>query len=93
MFDNYDDPRLPGVRSSTGYDIRFFFPYSTQGSILITTRSSRIAFARLVRLNKFNDLDQSLAVLTRRSGRQAREGKYIRSVEINTDLATNDACR
>ena len=77
MFDNYDDPRLPGIRSSTGYDIRTFFPYSTQGSILITTRSSRITFAKSLRLNKFNDLNLSLAVLTRRSGRQAHEGKCI----------------
>lgn len=77
MFDNYDDPRLPGIRSSTGYDIRTFFPYSTQGSILITTRSSRITFAKSVRLNKFNDLNLSLAVLTRRSGRHAHEGKFI----------------
>ncbi|KAL9035319.1 MAG: hypothetical protein Q9214_006638, partial [Letrouitia sp. 1 TL-2023] len=73
MFDNYDDPRLPGIGSSTGYDIRSFFPYSTQGSILITTRSSRITFAKVVRLSKFDHLNQSLAVLTRRSGRQAQE--------------------
>ncbi|KAL8978289.1 MAG: hypothetical protein Q9205_006094 [Flavoplaca limonia] len=73
MFDNYDDPQLPGLHSTTGYDIRTFFPYSTQGSILITTRSSRITFAKSVRLNKFDDLNQSLAVLTRRSGRQAHE--------------------
>ncbi len=69
--------RLPGIRSSTGYDIRTFFPYSTQGSILITTRSSRITFAKSVRLNKFNDLNLSLAVLTRRSGRHVHEGKFI----------------
>ena len=77
MFDNYDDPRLPGTRSSTGYDIRTFFPYSTQGSILITTRSSRITFAKSMRFNKFDDFNLSLAVLTRRSGRQAHEGKSI----------------
>ena len=86
MFDNYDDPRLPGIRSSTGYDIRTFFPYATQGSILITTRSSRIIFTKLVRLNKFDDLNLSLAVLTRRSGRRAHVGKYICLLEINTDL-------
>ena len=77
MFDNYDDPRLPGIRSSTGYNIRTFFPYSIQGSILITTRFFRFTFAKSVRLNKFDDLNQSLAVLTRRSRRQAHEGKSI----------------
>lgn len=90
MFDNYDNSQLPGIRSSTGYDIRTFFPYSTQGSILITTRSSRIIFAKSVRLNKFDDLDQSLAILAGRSGRQAQEGKYIQSLEINIDFASND---
>ena len=92
MLDNYDDPRLPGIRSSTGYDIRTFFPYSTQGSILITTRSSRITFAKLVRLNKFDNLNLSLAVLTSRSRRQAHEGKCRWSVGINTDLVSNDLC-
>ncbi len=92
IFDNYDDPRLPGIRSTTGYDIRPFFPYSTQGSILITTRSSRITFAKSVRLNKLDDLNQSLAVLTRRSGRQTQEGECIRSLGINTDLVSNDLC-
>lgn len=91
MFDNYDDPRFPGIRSSTGYDIRSFFPYCTQGSTLITTRSFRITFAKSLRLNKFDDLNQSLAVLIRRSGRQTQEGKCIRSPGINTDLASNDA--
>ncbi|RDW91132.1 hypothetical protein BP5796_02297 [Coleophoma crateriformis] len=44
IFDNYDDPRIPGIKSSTGYDIRPFFPDRDQGSILITTRSSRLSF-------------------------------------------------
>jgi NB-ARC domain len=39
VYDNYDDPRLPGILGSTGYDVRDFFPHRVQGSILITTRS------------------------------------------------------
>ena len=92
MFDNYDDPQLPSIRSSTDYDIRTFFPYSTQGSVLITTRFSGITFAKQIRLNKFDDLDQSLAVLARRSGQQTQGGNYIQSLSINTDLASNDVC-
>jgi len=75
MLDNYDNPRLPGIRSSTGYDIRTFFPYCTQGSILITTQYSRITFAKPVRFNKFDNLNQSLAILARRSGRQTQGSK------------------
>jgi hypothetical protein len=37
IFDNYDDPHLPGIRSPTGYDIRSFFPTRSQGSIMITS--------------------------------------------------------
>ncbi|KAL8855252.1 MAG: hypothetical protein Q9178_008094 [Gyalolechia marmorata] len=85
MLDNYDDPRLPGIRSSTGYDIRLFFPYSIQGSILITTRSSRLTFAKSVRLNKFDDLNLSLAVLTRRSGRQAHEDVHAKELAERFD--------
>ncbi|KAI4166439.1 MAG: hypothetical protein LQ343_008052 [Gyalolechia ehrenbergii] len=86
IFDNYDDPRLPGIRSSsTGYDIRTFFPDATQGSILITTRSSRITFANSVRLKKFDDLNQSLTVLTRRSGRQAQEDIHARKLAERFD--------
>lgn len=32
IFDKYDDPQLPGIRSATGYDIRRFFPTRSQGS-------------------------------------------------------------
>jgi AAA ATPase domain len=83
VYDNYDDPQLPGLRSSTGYDIRTYFPYSTQGSILITTRSARLTFAKQVRLKKFDDLDQSLAILATRSSRETQGGKYLSCSHVN----------
>jgi Heterokaryon incompatibility protein (HET) len=46
IFDNYDDPKLPGVKGATSYDIRAYFPPRSQGSILITTPSHRLTFAR-----------------------------------------------
>lgn len=45
IFDSYDDPSLPGIGSSTGYDVRTYFPYRAQGSILMTTRSPGLLFA------------------------------------------------
>lgn len=75
VYDNYDDPRLPGISSSTGFDIREFFPLKAQGSILITTRSPKIAFAKQLRLKKLEDLDQSLAILATRSGRNIDGGE------------------
>ena len=77
IFDNYDDPRLPGIDSSTGYDIRAYFPYRGHGSILITTRSTRLRFGRQLPLKKLEDAEQSLAILADRSGRKVDGGKII----------------
>ncbi|KAL8695783.1 MAG: hypothetical protein Q9201_007959 [Fulgogasparrea decipioides] len=70
IFDNYDNPRLPGIDSSTGYDIRTYFPHRARGSILITTRSPRLLFAKQLPLKKLEDVEQSLAILAVRSGRK-----------------------
>jgi hypothetical protein len=75
LFDNYDDPNLPGMRSSTGFDIRRYFPHRSQGSILITTRSRRLTFAKPLQLRNLDDLEQSLTILSNRSRRNVRVGK------------------
>jgi NB-ARC domain len=75
VYDNYDDPRLPGIDSLTGYDIRDFFPKRAQGSILITTRSRRLTFTKQLRLQKLDDVDQSLIILATRSGRKIEGGE------------------
>ena len=74
IFDNYDDPRLPGMNSSTGYDIRGYFPHRAQGSILITTRSPRLRFTRQIPLKKMENIEQSLAILAVASGRNVEGG-------------------
>ena len=76
LFDNYDDPKFPGVKSSTGYDIRRYFPHRSQGSILITTRSTRLTFGKQLMLSKLSDLEQSLAILATRSGRDIKNGNF-----------------
>ena len=77
IFDNYDDPRLLGMDSLTGYDVRVYFPYRAQGSILITTRSPRLLFAKQLPLKKLKDIEQSLAILADRSGRTVNGGKTM----------------
>jgi len=77
IFDNYDDPGLPGMDSSTGYDVRAYFPHRAQGSILITTRSPQLLFAKQLPLKKLEDLEQSLAILAYRSGRKVEGGKTM----------------
>lgn len=88
IFDNYDDPRLPGIGSKTGYDIRPYFPIRSHGSILITTRSTKLAFSRQLPLGKLKDLSTSVSILSQRSGRDLFEGKMP---NLNKFLA--DICR
>lgn len=77
IFDNYDDPQLSGIRSPTGYDIRSFFPMRSQGSILITTRSTKLAFStKQLHLKKLEDVSTSVAILSQRSGCDLSGGKF-----------------
>jgi len=75
VFDNYDIPRVPGITSTMSYDIRDYFPHRVQGSILITTRSPRLTFAKQLAVKKLDDINQSLNILATRSGRQIIEGE------------------
>jgi NB-ARC domain len=91
VYDNYDDPRLPGIDSSTGFDVRQFFPQRAQGSILITTRSPRLSFAKQLRLQKLDNIKQSLTILATRSGREINGGEesctYRRMLSVTDYLA------
>jgi hypothetical protein len=69
--------------SLTGYDIRRYFPARAQGSILITTRSPRLSFAKQLRLKKLEKIEQSLAILAARSGRNVTGGETDRMGEGN----------
>ncbi|KAB8360911.1 hypothetical protein FH972_024644 [Carpinus fangiana] len=69
VYDNYDDPDLPGIRSPTGYDIREYFPSVVQGSIIITTRSPKVQIGKLIHLKTLPELNLGLEILGRRSRR------------------------
>ena len=84
ILDNYDDPRLPGLRSATGYDIRSYFPSRNQGSILITTRSRKLGFAECLELKELQDIAQSLEILSLRSGLNLTQGELTASVCVST---------
>jgi hypothetical protein len=75
LYDNYDDPLIPGLASTTSYDIRDYFPHRDHGSILITTRSPRLEFTKQLAVKKLDDLNQNLSILAKRSGREITRGK------------------
>lgn len=70
IFDNVNDPKLPGIKSPHAYDIRTYFPAAHQGSILITTRSAGLKIGKVVRVRKFVNIWESIAILARTSERQ-----------------------
>lgn len=86
LFDNYDDPKLPGVNSPTGYDIRQYFPFKDHGSILITTRSRRLGFAQELALCKLEDMEQSLAILSNRSLQNMKNGESFLGMKYTLSL-------
>ena len=78
VFDNYDNPRVPGITTSTtSYDIRNYFPHRVQGSILITTRSPKLGFAKQLAVKKLDDINQSLSILATRSGCEITGGEKL----------------
>ena len=68
IYDNYDNPKLPGNKDPTAVDIRQFLPESYQGFILITTRSSQVPGHRIP-IHKLEDVGDSLKILSNESRR------------------------
>ncbi|ERF69365.1 hypothetical protein EPUS_08636 [Endocarpon pusillum Z07020] len=85
IFDNYDDPDMPGMRSATGYDLRRFFPPRQQGFILITTRVTRLSFATQLKLCKLEKPRESLMILANRSGRKTESDPHAKDLALRLD--------
>jgi hypothetical protein len=82
IFDNYDDPHLPGIRSPTGYNIQSFFPTRSQGSIIITSRSTKLTFSKQLKLQKLENVNTSVAILSQRSGKDLSHGETRSELDI-----------
>ena len=70
IYDNYDNPKLPGITDPAALDIRKYLPASYQGSIIITTRSSQVKIGRRIQIRKLEDILDSLKILSDTSGRE-----------------------
>jgi ATP/maltotriose-dependent transcriptional regulator MalT len=69
VFDNYDNPRVPGDADPGAVDIRRFLPEAYHGSVIVTTRSSKVHVGRKMRVGKLEDVRDSLQILSDASGR------------------------
>ncbi|KAL5326422.1 hypothetical protein ACEPPN_004107 [Leptodophora sp. 'Broadleaf-Isolate-01'] len=70
IYDNYDNPKIPGNLDRSAIDIRQFLSQSDQGSAIITTRSSRVRQGRRVYVQKLLDIKEGLEILSNTSGRK-----------------------
>lgn len=70
IYDNYDNPRLPGISDVEAVDIRKFLLESFQGSIIITTRSSRVQIGHSMQIKKLENVRDSLKILSNTSNRK-----------------------
>ncbi|KAL9084626.1 MAG: hypothetical protein Q9165_007981 [Trypethelium subeluteriae] len=69
IYDNYDNPRLPDSKDRSTFDLRRFLPESDHGSIIITTRSSKVTLGQRIQLKKLVDVSDGLEILSNISGR------------------------
>lgn len=69
VFDNYDNPKLPGVTDPTMVDIHRCLPETYHGSILIATRLAAVKLGRQIPIQKLSNLVDGLKILSSSSGR------------------------
>jgi hypothetical protein len=70
VFDNYDNPKVPGHADPGAVDIRQFLPEAHHGSVIVTTRSSKVRMGRRVKVGKLEDVRDSLQILSDASHRE-----------------------
>lgn len=63
LFDNLDNPKIPGNSDSAAVDIRKYLPSAQQGFVAITTRSSRLDVGHHMELAKLQGSEDSLKIL------------------------------
>jgi hypothetical protein len=70
VYDNYDNPKLPGNIDQTTIDICQFLPEAHQDLIIITTRLSHVKIGHRIRVGKLEDIQDGLNILSYASGRE-----------------------
>lgn len=69
VFDNYDNPKVPGNADPGIVDIRQFLPEAHHGAVIVTARSSMVNIGRRIKVGKLEDIRDSLQILSDTSHR------------------------
>jgi hypothetical protein len=70
IYDNYDNPRVPGNLDRLAVDIRGFLPRADHGSIIITTRSAQVSQGCRIHVQKLPNIHEGLEILSNTSKRE-----------------------
>ena len=83
VFDNYDNPKVPGNTDPGVVDIRNFLPEAHHGSVMVTTRSGKVSIGRRIKMGKLKDIRDSLQILSDASRREdVMNGELVEFLEI-----------
>ncbi|KAF8850969.1 HET-domain-containing protein [Acephala macrosclerotiorum] len=70
IYDNFDNPKVPGNLNSSAVDLRRFLPRCDHGSVIVTTRSSQVTFGPRIHVQKLQSVEDGLEILSNMSGRK-----------------------
>jgi hypothetical protein len=71
VLDNYDNPKVSGNTDPGAVDVRQFLPEVYHGSVIVTTRSSKVSVGRRMQVGKLEDIRDSLRILSATSRRSS----------------------
>jgi ATP/maltotriose-dependent transcriptional regulator MalT len=78
VFDNYDNPKVPGNSDPAAVNIRQFLPEAHHGSVIVTTRSSKVSIGRRMKVGKLEDVRDGLQILSDASHREGvMDGEWL----------------
>lgn len=78
VFDNYDNPKVPENADPGVVNIRQFLPEPYHGSVIVTTRESKVNVGHRMKVGKLRDIHDSLQILSDASHRDGvMDGRAI----------------
>ncbi|KAL9103273.1 MAG: hypothetical protein Q9163_001675 [Psora crenata] len=69
VFDNYDNPKVPGNVDPGVVNIQQYLPEAYHGSVIVTTRDSKVNVGRRMKVDKLGNIYDSLQILSETSHR------------------------
>lgn len=87
IYDNCDNPSIPGSTDPSAVDITRYLPEVDHGSIIVTTRSSKISLSRVyhIKVTKLSDFRDGLRILSNTSRRSNIENGKRLCYEVSSE--------